>query len=144
MGTARRGGYSNCTCFCKRVLQCKTRSMKQTNTHTKEKGVLMEIWRSICCKTSNWCFESTHGSNEHGEHTQRWYKPFIITPTWRFESLGWRHHTSCTQGAGRWEEVCRAQTAWLTEVIDRKTGLLAGSPSVHWLWGKDCMTVTRH
>lgn len=26
-------------------------------------------------------------------------------------------------------------------MIDRKTGLLAGSPSVHWLWGKDCMTL---
>lgn len=59
------------------------------NTHK----MLMEIWRAIFCKTLNWCFECTHGSNEHAEHTWKRYKPFIITPTWRCESLGWRHHT---------------------------------------------------
>lgn len=83
----------------------------------------MEIWRAIFCKTLNWCFECTHGSNEHAEHTWKRYKPFIITPTWRSESLGWRHHTR------KLHSRCNMGWWWLSggylaEVMDSETGLL--------------------
>lgn len=62
------------------------------------------------------------------------FKPFIITPTWRFESLGWRSHTKRLSLRG-WmgRRFASVLLGWRDGQRDRPT---TGSPSVQWLWGQ--------
>jgi len=56
---------------------------------------------------------------------ERLFKPFIITPTRRFESLGWCYRTkkSSTKGTGR-EDGKFLSAGCLNEVMDSETGRL--------------------